>query len=55
MLHRPDGATIAQMTKAMGWQPQSVRSQLHGVLKRRLGLSIVSEKGKRGRVYRIPT
>lgn len=54
MLQAPDGATIAEITKATRWQPHTVRGAMSGALKKRLGLSITSEKvdGK-GRVYRI--
>jgi hypothetical protein len=54
MLQRPDGATIAQMTKVTHWQVHSVRGVMSGVLKKRLGLKIVNEKKDSGeRVYRI--
>lgn len=54
MLKRPDGATIAQMTKAFGWEPHTVRGALSGALKKKLGLKIVSQKPEGGqRVYRI--
>jgi hypothetical protein len=41
------------MTKATGWQRHSIRGMMSGVLKKRIGLSIASEKEERGRVYRI--
>jgi hypothetical protein len=53
MLDRPGGATIDEMVKATGWQRHSIRGIMSGVLKKRLGLSIASEKEERGRVYRI--
>ena len=54
MLKRPDGATIAQMTKAFGWEPHTVRGALSGALKKKLGLNVVSEKPESGeRIYRI--
>jgi hypothetical protein len=53
MLTRPGGATIDEMAKATGWQRHSVRGLMSGVLKKRLGLSIASEKEERGRIYRI--
>ena len=54
MLRRSEGATIPQIVEATGWQPHTVRGALAGALKKRLGLSIVSEKvEERGRVYRI--
>ena len=53
LLKRPGGATIDEMAKATGWQRHSVRGVMSGVLKKRLELSITSEKEERGRVYRI--
>ena len=55
MLRRPGGATIAQLAKAFGWQPHTVRGAISGALKKKLGLKIVSDKAESGdRVYRIP-
>jgi hypothetical protein len=54
LLRRPEGATIAQLVKATGWQPHTVRGALAGALKKRLGLAIKSEKPEDGeRVYRV--
>ncbi|MGD0275139.1 MAG: DUF3489 domain-containing protein [Syntrophales bacterium] len=53
LLKRPSGATIDEMAKVTCWQKHSVRGVISGVLKKRLGLSITSEKEERGRVYRI--
>jgi hypothetical protein len=54
MLRRPDGATIEQLSKALGWQAHSVRGAMSGALKKRQGLSVASEKREDGtRVYRI--
>jgi hypothetical protein len=54
MLKRPEGATIAEIVDATGWQPHTVRGALAGALKKRLGLEVISEKlQERGRVYRI--
>ena len=54
LLSRTDGATIADLTKAMSWQPHSVRGAISGTLKKKLGLDVTSEKVEgRGRVYRI--
>ena len=53
MLSRPEGATIPEVVAATGWQPHTVRGAFAGALKKRLGLTIVSEKVEgRGRVYR---
>jgi len=54
MLKAPDGATIAEIGKATDWLPHTVRGAMSGALKKRLGLTISSEKdGNRGRVYKI--
>ena len=54
MLKRPDGGTIVEIAEALAWQPHTVRGAMAGALKRRLGLTIVSEKVEgRGRVYRV--
>ena|SRR5208283_2912743 len=55
LLKRTGGAKIDEMSKATGWQRHSVRGMMSGVLKKRLGLSIASEKEDRGRIYRIST
>jgi hypothetical protein len=53
LLRRQDGATIAQMMKATGWQAHSVRGAMSGAIKMRLGLTITSTKLGAGRTYRI--
>ena len=54
LLKRRNGATIAEIVEATGWQPHSVRGAISGALKKKLGLTVTSENvGKRGRVYRI--
>jgi hypothetical protein len=54
MLEAPDGATIAEIAKAVNWQPHTIRGAMSGALKKRFGLTITSEKvAERGRVYRI--
>jgi hypothetical protein len=54
MLRAPDGATIAEIVAATGWQPHTVRGAMAGALKKKLGLDITSEKvEERGRVYAI--
>ena len=54
MLRRKEGATIAQIVAATGWQPHTVRGAFAGALKKKLGLTVTSEKVDGGeRVYRI--
>ena len=54
MLRSPEGATIAEIVAATGWQPHTVRGAIAGALKKKLGLEVTSEKvDGRGRVYRI--
>lgn len=54
MLKRPEGATIAQISEATGWQAHTVRGTFAGAFKKKLGLTIVSDKPQGGeRVYRI--
>jgi len=54
LLGRTDGATLAQLMKATGWQPHSVRGFLSGALGKKMGLKIESTKSDAGeRVYRL--
>ena len=53
MLRAPDGVTIKAMARAAKWQPHSVRGFLAGVVRKKLGLTLVSAGGENGRVYRI--
>ena len=54
LLKRKDGASIDDIVKATGWQAHSVRGAISGALKKKLGLTVTSERvDGRGRVYRI--
>ena len=53
MLRAPKGTTIDAIVTATGWQQHSVRGFLAGVVRKKLGLDLVSEVNDRGRVYRI--
>ena len=53
MLRSPTGTTIAAVMKVTGWQQHSVRGFFAGVVRNKLGLTLVSEKTRDKRVYRI--
>ena len=53
MLRTPSGATLEAMVDASGWQQHSVRGFLAGVVRKKLGLNLISGVGEGGRVYRI--
>lgn len=51
LLHRPEGATIAQIMAATGWLPHSARAALSGLRKK--GHVVVKDAGDAGTTYRI--
>jgi hypothetical protein len=53
MLRTSAGATIASIVAATEWQQHSVRGFLAGVVRKKLGLNLVSEQTDKGRFYRI--
>jgi hypothetical protein len=54
MLRAEGGATIEEIVAATQWAPHTARGFMSGALKKKLGLTITSEKVEgRGRVYMI--
>jgi hypothetical protein len=53
MLRAPSGATVDAMAHATGWQQHSVRGFLAGVVRKKLGLNLLSVAAESGRIYRI--
>lgn len=54
MLRAPEGATIDEIATALEWAGHTVRGAMAGALKKKLGLTVTSEKvADRGRIYRI--
>lgn len=53
-MRHPGGATIAQIMAGTGWQAHTVRGAISGMVRKRLGYEVVTEKGADGqRAYRI--
>ena len=54
LLRRAEGATLAELMKATGWQAHSVRGFLSGTVSKKLGLVVTSAKIEDGeRTYSI--
>lgn len=53
MMSRMKGASVQQMMTETGWQAHSVRGAISGAIKKKLGLSVISERVGEERLYRI--
>ena len=53
LLSSPNGSDIKELMRATGWQAHSIRGVISGVIKKRLGLPVISEKIEGSQRYRI--
>ena len=56
MLTAAEGASINEIIAVTGWRAHTARGVISGVLRKKLGLKVTSEKNDaRGRVYKLPS
>lgn len=53
LLSNPQGANLAELMQATGWQAHSVRGFLSGTIKKKLNLNLISQRVDGAQVYRI--
>jgi Protein of unknown function (DUF3489) len=54
LLRRKEGATIAEIAKATGWQNHTIRGFISGTISKKMGLTVLSSKNESAeRIYRI--
>jgi len=53
LLSRPDGASIAELVEATGWQSHSVRGYMAGTLRKKPDITLTSDKTGTERIYRL--
>jgi hypothetical protein len=53
LLCRIKGVSLEELCKHTRWQPHSVRAVISSVIKKKLGLDVVSERVGDSRIYRV--
>jgi hypothetical protein len=54
LMRRRGGTTIDEAVTALGWRPHSIRALISGVARKKLGLSVQTDRDDKGRLqYRI--